>query len=70
MGKKRNIQSSPIMPGRIKVEIKDEIGNINIQMHVFSLYPKVRSYFTNTHTCIHAYNFISLNISFWILNKL
>lgn len=27
MGKKRNIQSSPIMPGRIKVEIKDEIGN-------------------------------------------
>jgi len=30
MGKKRNIQSSPIMPGRIKVEIKDEIGNINI----------------------------------------
>jgi len=27
MGKKRNIQPSPIMPGRIKVEIKDEIGN-------------------------------------------
>jgi len=27
MGKKRNIQPPPIMPGRIKVEIKDEIGN-------------------------------------------
>jgi hypothetical protein len=27
MGKKRNIQPPPIMPGRIKVEIKDELGN-------------------------------------------
>lgn len=27
MGKKRNIQPPPIIPGRIKVEIKDEIGN-------------------------------------------
>lgn len=29
MGKKRNIQPPPIIPGRIKVEIKDEIGNKN-----------------------------------------
>lgn len=28
MGKKRNVQPPPIMPGRIKVEIKDEIGNM------------------------------------------
>jgi len=27
MGKKRNIQPAPITPGRIKVEIKNEIGN-------------------------------------------
>lgn len=28
MGKKRNIQPPPIIPGRVKVEIKDELGNI------------------------------------------
>ncbi|KYM95176.1 PREDICTED: protein lin-37 homolog isoform X2 [Cyphomyrmex costatus] len=30
MGKKRNIQSSPIMPGRIKIEIKNEIGDNDV----------------------------------------
>ncbi|XP_070169811.1 protein lin-37 homolog isoform X2 [Polyergus mexicanus] len=30
MGKKRNIQPPPIMPGRIKVEIKDEIGDSDV----------------------------------------
>lgn len=30
MGKKRNVQPPPIMPGRIKVEIKDEIGDSDV----------------------------------------
>ncbi|XP_014478182.1 PREDICTED: protein lin-37 homolog [Dinoponera quadriceps] len=30
MGKKRNVQPPPIMPGRVKVEIKDEIGDSDV----------------------------------------
>ncbi|XP_012057601.1 PREDICTED: protein lin-37 homolog [Atta cephalotes] len=30
MGKKRNIQPAPITPGRIKVEIKNEIGDSDV----------------------------------------
>lgn len=29
MGKKRNIHPIPVTPNRVKIEIKDEIGNCN-----------------------------------------